>query len=85
LKSITCFQLTPPAPAGGVKRKKSGLATRDYPSITSSLATPLIVGVHHEEKPAKIPCITMWQYWLGNTKPFRLILNAATEFKKKII
>jgi len=29
-------------------------------------------------KPAKIPCITIWQYWLGNTKPkkaFRLILN----------
>jgi len=30
-------------------------------------------------KPAKIPYITMWQYWLGSTKPFRLILNA---FKK---
>jgi len=33
-------------------------------------------------KPAKIPYITMWQYWLGNTKPkkaFRLILNT---FKK---
>jgi len=33
-------------------------------------------------KPAKIPYITMWQHWLGNTKPkiaFRLILNA---FKK---
>jgi len=33
-------------------------------------------------KPAEIPYITMWQYWLGHTKPkkaFRLILNA---FKK---
>jgi len=33
-------------------------------------------------KPTKIPYITMWQYWFGNTKPnkaFRLILNA---FKK---
>jgi len=33
-------------------------------------------------KPAKIPYITIWQYWLGNTKPkkaFRLILNP---FKK---
>jgi len=33
-------------------------------------------------KPAKIPYITMWQYWLGNTeskKAFRLILNT---FKK---
>jgi len=33
-------------------------------------------------KPAKIPHLTMWQYWLGNTKPkkaYRLILNA---FKK---
>jgi len=42
-----------------------------------------IVGVHHEENSsAKIPYITIWQYWLGNTKPkkaFRLILNA---FKK---
>jgi len=29
-------------------------------------------------KPAKIPYITIWQYWLGNTKPkkaFRLILK----------
>jgi len=33
-------------------------------------------------KPAKIPYITIWQYWLGNTKPkkaYRLILNT---FKK---
>jgi len=33
-------------------------------------------------KPAKIPYKTIWQYWLGNTKPkkaFRLILNT---FKK---
>jgi len=33
-------------------------------------------------KPAKIPYITIWQHWLGNTKPKKaigLILNA---FKK---
>jgi len=33
-------------------------------------------------KPAKIPYITIWQYWLGNTKSkkaFKLILNT---FKK---
>jgi len=36
-------------------------------------------------KLAKIPYITMWQYWLGNTKPkkaFRLNLNA---FKKLLL
>jgi len=46
-----------------------------------------IVGVHHEEKPAKIPYITMRQHWLGNTKPkksFQIDLKrfqkVATEF-----
>jgi len=55
------------------------------------VGTLKIVGAHHEENPpAKIPYITMWQYWLGNTKPkkaFRLILNAfkaTLEFKKKL-
>jgi len=51
-----------------------------------------IVGVHHQEKPAKIPCTTMWQDWLGNTKPKksfqidpkRFQKVAATEFRKKI-
>jgi len=36
-------------------------------------------------KPAKIPYITIWQYWLGNTKPkkaFRLILDAFKKFLK---
>jgi len=36
-------------------------------------------------KPAKIPYITIWQYWIGNLKPkkaFRLILNA---FKKLLL
>jgi len=42
-------------------------------------------------KPAKIPYIMIWQYWLGNTKPkkaFRLILNALKKLLqnfKKII
>jgi len=42
-------------------------------------------------KSVKIPNITIWQYWLGNTKPkkaFRLILNTFKKFlqnfKKKI-
>jgi len=41
-------------------------------------------------KPAKIPYITMWQYWLGNTKPkksFQIdpkhFQNVVTKFKKK--
>jgi len=46
------------------------------------------VGAQHEENsPAEIPYITIWQYWLGNTKPkkaFRLIQKVATEFFLKI-
>jgi len=40
-------------------------------------------------KPAKIPYTTMWQHWLGNTKPkkaYRLILNTVKscyKIKKK--
>jgi len=41
-------------------------------------------------KPAKIPYIKMWQYWLGNTKPkksFQIdpkhFQKVATEFIKK--
>jgi len=35
-------------------------------------------------KPAKIPYITMWQYWFGNTKPKDWFQKVATEFKKKL-
>jgi len=38
-------------------------------------------------KPAKIPYITIWQYWLGNILSFQIdpkhFQKAATEFKKK--
>jgi len=34
-------------------------------------------------KPAKIPYITMWQYWLGNTK-LKNAFKIATEFRKKM-
>jgi len=49
-------------------------------------------GVHHEENSSKIPYITIWQHWLGNTKPkksFQIdpkrFQKVATEFKKYII
>jgi len=41
-------------------------------------------------KPAKIPCITMWQYWLGNTdyaqKSFQIdpTKSCYRIFKKKL-
>jgi len=38
-------------------------------------------------KPAKIPYITIWQYWLVNAKPkkaFRLILNAFKKFLQNL-
>jgi len=40
-------------------------------------------------KPATIPCMTMWQYWLGGkTKPkkaFRLMLNAFKKLLQKFL
>jgi len=40
-------------------------------------------------KPAKIPYITMWQYWLGNTKPNKAdpkcFQKVATEFEKNYL
>jgi len=43
-------------------------------------------GTPRSLKPAKIPCITMWQYWLGNVKSFQIDpQKVASGFLKKFI